>query len=177
MAGCGSGRTWKSAASFLLGQRGLIRQTFQPWRAYLRKDFHPSRQSSSLSAPLNVGQPPSLHHRRHTGLSLLRPKAPSFATDSIAACTQGFTALKEVAIHHRRFAASPQNSSPTGLQPLADSGPTRSTLFYRARLTDCTARFSSVHWCMEPSYSRVCLLPRISYITNQVPAARWPVLQ
>lgn len=43
-------RTWKSAAGFLFGQRGLIRQTFQPWRAYLRKDFHPSQQSSSLSA-------------------------------------------------------------------------------------------------------------------------------
>jgi predicted metal-dependent hydrolase len=43
-------RTWKSAAGFLFGQRGLIRQTLQPWRAYLRQDFHPGQQPSSLSA-------------------------------------------------------------------------------------------------------------------------------
>ncbi len=82
-------RTWKSAASFLLGQRGLIRQTFQLWRAYLRKDFHSSRQSSSLSAPLVVGQPPGLHHRRYIGLSLLRPKAAvllSLLIQSLPAC-------------------------------------------------------------------------------------------
>ncbi len=42
--------TWKSAASHLFGQRGLIRQTYQPWREYLRRDFHPSQQDSSPSA-------------------------------------------------------------------------------------------------------------------------------
>jgi predicted metal-dependent hydrolase len=33
--------TWKSAASFFLGEQGLVRQTFKPWRGYLRRDFHP----------------------------------------------------------------------------------------------------------------------------------------
>jgi predicted metal-dependent hydrolase len=42
--------TWKSAASFLFGRRGLVRQTFRPWRAYLRKDFHPEQQATDLSA-------------------------------------------------------------------------------------------------------------------------------
>lgn len=42
--------TWKSAASFLFGQRGLVRQTFKPWRAYLRGDFHPDQQATELSA-------------------------------------------------------------------------------------------------------------------------------
>jgi predicted metal-dependent hydrolase len=41
--------TWKSAASTLFGQRGLVRQTFRPWKAYLRRDFHPSQQDSSAS--------------------------------------------------------------------------------------------------------------------------------
>ncbi|RZI44617.1 metal-dependent hydrolase [Herbaspirillum sp. HC18] len=41
--------TWKSAAGFLFGKRGLIRQTYKPWRAYFRKDFHPSQQESGLS--------------------------------------------------------------------------------------------------------------------------------
>jgi predicted metal-dependent hydrolase len=41
--------TWKSAASYLFGQRGLIRQTYRPWREYLRKDFHPGQQDSSAS--------------------------------------------------------------------------------------------------------------------------------
>jgi uncharacterized protein len=41
--------TWKSAASSLFGSRGLVRQTFRPWRAYLRRDFHPSQQDSALS--------------------------------------------------------------------------------------------------------------------------------
>jgi uncharacterized protein len=41
-------RTWKSAAVHLFGRRGLIRQTFQPWRAYLRRDFHPNQQGSDL---------------------------------------------------------------------------------------------------------------------------------
>jgi uncharacterized protein len=43
-------RTWKSAAAFLFGQRGLVRQTFKPWRAYLREGFHPEQQASELSA-------------------------------------------------------------------------------------------------------------------------------
>jgi len=42
--------TWKSAASYLFGQRGLVRQTFKPWRDYLRTDFHPNQQTSDLSA-------------------------------------------------------------------------------------------------------------------------------
>lgn len=42
-------RTWKSAASYLLGSRGLLRQTWRPWRAYLRQGFHPSQQESDLS--------------------------------------------------------------------------------------------------------------------------------
>jgi predicted metal-dependent hydrolase len=41
-------RTWKSAAVHLFGRCGLIRQTFQPWRAYLRRDFHPNQQGSDL---------------------------------------------------------------------------------------------------------------------------------
>ena len=41
--------TWKSATSYLFGQRGLIRQTYRPWRAYLREDFHPSQQDSAAS--------------------------------------------------------------------------------------------------------------------------------
>ena len=42
-------RTWKSAASTLFGTEGLIRRTWQPWRAYQRRDFHPSQQESTLS--------------------------------------------------------------------------------------------------------------------------------
>ena len=41
--------TWTSAAGFLFGRRGLVRQTFRPWRAYLRRDFHPNQQASALS--------------------------------------------------------------------------------------------------------------------------------
>lgn len=41
--------TWKSAAITLFGRRGLIRQTWRPWRAYLREDFHPAQQESGLS--------------------------------------------------------------------------------------------------------------------------------
>jgi predicted metal-dependent hydrolase len=41
--------TWKSAASYLFGKRGLIRETYKPWREYLREDFHPSQQDSSRS--------------------------------------------------------------------------------------------------------------------------------
>jgi predicted metal-dependent hydrolase len=42
-------RTWRSAMHFLLGQHGLIRQTYRPWREYLRRDFHPRQQNSDLS--------------------------------------------------------------------------------------------------------------------------------
>ena len=42
-------RTWRSAASYLLGRRGLLRATFGAWRAYLRADFHPRQQDSSAS--------------------------------------------------------------------------------------------------------------------------------
>ena len=41
--------TWKSAASYLFGKRGLIRLTYKPWRDYLRPDFHPSQQDASIS--------------------------------------------------------------------------------------------------------------------------------
>jgi predicted metal-dependent hydrolase len=41
--------TWTSAASYLFGKRGLVRQTYKPWREYLRADFHPSQQDSSSS--------------------------------------------------------------------------------------------------------------------------------
>jgi hypothetical protein len=40
--------TWKSAAVHLLGPRGLMRQTYRPWRAYFREDFHPSQMTSAL---------------------------------------------------------------------------------------------------------------------------------
>jgi len=33
----------------LFGQRGLIRQTYKPWREYKRPDFHPKQQDSSRS--------------------------------------------------------------------------------------------------------------------------------
>ncbi|MEJ7929831.1 metal-dependent hydrolase [Ramlibacter sp. AN1015] len=33
--------TWRSAAAFFFGRRGLVRQTFKPWREYMRADFHP----------------------------------------------------------------------------------------------------------------------------------------
>jgi predicted metal-dependent hydrolase len=41
--------TWKSAASFLFGRRGLARQLYQPWREYFRADFHPRQQDSAAS--------------------------------------------------------------------------------------------------------------------------------
>lgn len=41
--------TWKSAASYLLGKRGLVRQTFRPWKDYLQRDFHPAQHDSSAS--------------------------------------------------------------------------------------------------------------------------------
>lgn len=41
--------TWKSAGSSLFGKRGLVRQTFRPWKDYLRRDFHPAQHDSSAS--------------------------------------------------------------------------------------------------------------------------------
>jgi hypothetical protein len=41
--------TWNRAATFLFGQRGLVRGIYKPWREYLRRDFHPSQQDSSAS--------------------------------------------------------------------------------------------------------------------------------
>lgn len=41
--------TWTSGASYLFGKRGLIRETIGPWRAYKRRDFHPTQQESELS--------------------------------------------------------------------------------------------------------------------------------
>jgi predicted metal-dependent hydrolase len=41
--------TWKSGAKLLLGQRGLVRQLYRPWREYFRVDFHPRQQDSSAS--------------------------------------------------------------------------------------------------------------------------------
>jgi uncharacterized protein len=42
-------RTWKSAANFLFGRRGFIRNTVKPWREYFKPDFHPAQQESVLS--------------------------------------------------------------------------------------------------------------------------------
>jgi uncharacterized protein len=41
--------TWRSAASYLFGRRGLVRLTYRPWREYFRPDFHPTQQDSSAS--------------------------------------------------------------------------------------------------------------------------------
>jgi predicted metal-dependent hydrolase len=42
--------TWVSAARFFFGRNGLARRCFKPWRAYFRRDFHPSQQDSGRSA-------------------------------------------------------------------------------------------------------------------------------
>jgi uncharacterized protein len=41
--------TWKSGLGYLFGKRGLVTQTYKPWKAYFRRDFHPSQQDSSAS--------------------------------------------------------------------------------------------------------------------------------
>jgi hypothetical protein len=41
--------TWRSAASYLFGKRGLVRLTYKPWRQYFRRDFHPKQQDASAS--------------------------------------------------------------------------------------------------------------------------------
>ncbi|MCM5681157.1 metal-dependent hydrolase [Schlegelella sp. S2-27] len=42
-------RTWTSAVRFMFGRDGLVRKTCQPWRAYLRRDFHPRQQDDRLA--------------------------------------------------------------------------------------------------------------------------------
>lgn len=42
--------TWKSAASYLFGKCGLVRETYAPWREYFRRDFHPEQQGSGAAA-------------------------------------------------------------------------------------------------------------------------------
>ena len=42
--------TWTSAARMLFGKGGLVRETWRPWREYLRPDFHPSQHGTDLSA-------------------------------------------------------------------------------------------------------------------------------
>ncbi|HEX2544042.1 MAG TPA: metal-dependent hydrolase, partial [Ramlibacter sp.] len=41
--------TWNGAATYLFGKRGLVRQTYRPWKAYFRRDFHPNQQDSAAS--------------------------------------------------------------------------------------------------------------------------------
>jgi predicted metal-dependent hydrolase len=43
-------RTWRSAVGFFFGEGGLVRQTFKPWRAYFRENFHPSNQDGTLAS-------------------------------------------------------------------------------------------------------------------------------
>ncbi len=42
-------KTWRSAVSHLFGRRGLVRQTYTPWKAYLKRDFHPRQQDDRLA--------------------------------------------------------------------------------------------------------------------------------
>jgi hypothetical protein len=39
--------TWASGWRFLFGRGGLVRELAEPWKRYLRADFHPSQQSSA----------------------------------------------------------------------------------------------------------------------------------
>ena len=41
--------TWKSGFSYLFGKRGLVRQTYGPWKDYKRVDFHPNQHDSTAS--------------------------------------------------------------------------------------------------------------------------------
>jgi predicted metal-dependent hydrolase len=41
--------SWRSAASYMFGRRGLVRQTFRPWKDYLHPDFHPSRHDGAAA--------------------------------------------------------------------------------------------------------------------------------
>jgi hypothetical protein len=47
--------TWRSAASFLFGRAGLVRHSFGAWRAYFRRDFHPSQSDGSLGSEWLAG--------------------------------------------------------------------------------------------------------------------------
>ncbi|HJV95941.1 MAG TPA: metal-dependent hydrolase [Albitalea sp.] len=40
--------TWRSAASFIFGRDGVARRTVAPWRAYFRRDFHPTQLGGQL---------------------------------------------------------------------------------------------------------------------------------
>jgi len=42
--------TWVEGWRFLFGRSGLVRALVQPWRRYLRADFHPSQQDERLAA-------------------------------------------------------------------------------------------------------------------------------
>jgi predicted metal-dependent hydrolase len=42
--------TWRSGARFLFGRGGLVRETYRPWRAYKRRDFHPRQHGSERGA-------------------------------------------------------------------------------------------------------------------------------
>ena len=41
--------TWASAARTLFGKGGLVRESWRPWRAYRRRDFHPNQWGTDLS--------------------------------------------------------------------------------------------------------------------------------
>eukprot|EP01036_Dinobryon_divergens_P000028 gene28-35_t len=41
--------TWASAARTLFGRGGLVRESWKPWRQYLKRDFHPGQHGSDLS--------------------------------------------------------------------------------------------------------------------------------
>lgn len=41
--------TWKAAAGYLFGARGLVRLTYRPWRRYFREDFHPGQQDVAVA--------------------------------------------------------------------------------------------------------------------------------
>jgi len=43
-------RTWVCGARFLFGRGGLVRDNLAPWRAYFRRDFHPSQLGSERPA-------------------------------------------------------------------------------------------------------------------------------
>jgi predicted metal-dependent hydrolase len=42
-------KTWRSAAGFLFGSEGMVRNTYQPWRRYFASDFHPDQQDAQRS--------------------------------------------------------------------------------------------------------------------------------
>lgn len=42
--------TWRSAARFLLGRQGLLRQLWRPWRDWFAEGFHPTQHSGEAGA-------------------------------------------------------------------------------------------------------------------------------